>query len=309
MKNVKQMGVDYVFMAGPPLPWTEKDIRSTMDLLKEEGLTLINMMLPWTPSIIYGRKGRDTEIVKVKESLVAAGAAGLPVVEHNFYANRLTEGYYQKKGRGGSGITAFDYAPVADLPARPGIGSLTAEQLWDNLIYFLKAVIPTAEKAGVRMALHPNDPPVPISHGSAQILATFKDWKRLIAVIDSPSNGMTYDCGVSREIGEDPLEVLHYLGSRDRINHIHFRNVAVHQPYVSYEEVFPDEGQVNLFAVMREIVKMGYKLGLDPEHPRSFTVDEERGGKPHYPGGGGYTGVVYNVAYARAMMQAVLSIE
>ena len=76
--------------------------------------------------------------------------------------------------------------------------------LWENLAYFLKAVIPVAEKAGVRLALHPNDPPVQVSHGNAQIIATFNDWKRLIELVDSPSNGMTYDCGVCREMGEDP---------------------------------------------------------------------------------------------------------
>jgi len=92
------------------------------------------------------------------------------------------------------------------------------------------------------MAFHPNDPPVPVSQGHAQIAATFNDWKRIIEIVDSPSNGMTYDCGVSREIGEDPLEVLRYPGSRERINHIHYRNVVTDKPSLKYEEVFFDEG-------------------------------------------------------------------
>ena len=310
MKQINQIGVDYVLMGGPPIPWKVEDLKAIMDRFKAEGLTVINMMIGGHPNTIFGREGRDAEIAKIQESLVAAGAAGLAVVEYNFYADRLMEGYYEKKGRGDSGITAFDYAPAKDLPPKPEIGAFTADQLWENITYFLKAVIPVAEKAGVRMALHPNDPPVPISHGSAQIMATFKDWKRLIEIVDSPSNGMTYDCGVSREMGEDPLEVLRYLGSRDRINHMHFRNVTVQEPYVKYEEVFFDVGQVNMFAVMQELIKVGYKLGIYPEHPRGLDYDKEHPGGigGGYPGGGGYTGQAFNVAYTRAMMQAAQSI-
>jgi mannonate dehydratase len=310
MKQMKQLGINYVHMGFGQIPWKTESLHTVIDRFKAEGLSIINMMIGGFPNTIYGREGRDSEIEKVMESLRAAGEAGIPVVEYNFYVDRLLEGYYEIKGRGGAGMTGFK-APL-DPPAKPDIGTYTADQLWNNLTYFLKAVIPVAEKAGVRMALHPNDPPVPVSHGSAQIIATFKDFKRLIEIVDSPSNGMTYDCGVSREMGEDPLEVLRYLGTRDRINHIHFRNVTVEEPYKKYAEVFYDEGQVNMFAVMKEIIRLGYKLGINPEHPRALDYDKEhpRGITTwrQYPGGGGYAGEAYDVGYARAMMQAVLSV-
>ena len=95
----------------------------------------------------------------------------------------------KRKHGGGAGWTSFDYEPVKNLPAKPEIGAHTSDELWDNLTYFLKAVIPVAEKAGVRMALHPNDPPIPISHGSAQIMATLKDWKRLISMLTARLTG------------------------------------------------------------------------------------------------------------------------
>ena len=310
MQQVKQLGINWVHMGGGPIPWSKESLEATVNKFKAEGLSIVNMMIGGFPNAIYGRDGRDAEIEKVKQSLIAAGATGIPVVEYNFYVDRLMEGYYEIKGRGGAGITGFK-APV-DPPAKADIGTYTAGQLWNNLTYFLKAVIPVAEKAGVRMALHPNDPPVPVSHGSAQIIATFKDWKHLLEIVDSPSNGMTYDCGVCREMGEDPLEVLRYIGSRDRINHIHFRNVTVEEPYKKYAEVFYDEGQVNMFAVMQEIIKMGYKLGINPEHPRLLTYDKEhpRGITTwkQYPGGGGYAGEAYDIGYTRAMMQAALSL-
>jgi mannonate dehydratase len=308
-RKIKQIGVDYILMGGPGIPWTEEGLRSIMNRFRENGLTVINMMIGGHPNTIYGREGRDAEIKNIQDSLRAAGAAGLPVVEYNFYADRLMEGYYEKKGRGGAGHTGFDYAPVKDLPAKPAIGNLTASQLWSNLTYFLKAVIPVAEKAGVRMALHPNDPPVPVSHGSAQIMATLEDWKRLINIVDSPSNGITFDCGVTREMGEDPLAVCEWFGKRDRINHVHYRNVLVEKSYVKYAEVFLDEGQVNMFDVMKTLVGMKYKHGLYPEHPRALDYDREHTGGigNQYPGGGGYTGETYNVGFTKAMMLAVLS--
>ena len=309
MKQIKQIGVDNVLMGGPPIPWTEESLTSIMNPFKEEGLSVINMMIGGHPNTIYGRDGRDQEIEKIKQSLVAAGKVGLPVIEYNFYAHRLMEGYYEKKGRGGAGMTAFDYEPVKDLAADPEIGEHKAEALWENLTYFLKEVIPVAEKAGVRMALHPNDPPITVSHGSDQIMRTLKDWKRLIEIVDSPSNGITFDCGVTRELGENPLEVLEYFGSRDRINHVHYRNVISDVPYEKYTEVFLDEGQVNMFAVMRDLIGLAYSHGLYPEHPRALDYDKEHKGgiRNGYPGGGGYTGMTYNIAFAKAMELAVMS--
>jgi mannonate dehydratase len=311
MRNIKQMGVDYVLMGGPQIPWKVEDLRAVMDKYKANGLSVVNMMIGGHNNCIYGREGRDEEIAKIKESIVAAGVAGLPVIEYNWYVDRLMEGYYYKEGRGGSGVTAYDYAPVKDLPAKPDIGTYTAEQIWDNLTYFLKAVIPVAEKAGVRLALHPNDPPAAISHGSPQIMGSFEGWKRLLDIIKSPANGMTFDPGVCREMGEDPVEVLHYMGSRNQVSHSHYRNVTTQEPYNKYEEVFFDVGEVNMFAVMQEYFKVGYKGYIYPEHPRFFTIDAEQAGYVAgrgYAGGGGNTGQVYNVAYARAMMQAVLSL-
>lgn len=309
MKQYKQVGVDYVLMGGPKVPWSEQSLREIMDAFKEEELTVINMMIGGNQNIIYGREGRDQELKNIQDSIVAAGKAGLPVVEYNFYAHRFMAGYYEVPARGGSGTTGFDYERGKNIP--PDEGTLmTTDELWGNLSWFLKAVIPVAEKAGVRLALHPNDPPIPVSHGHAQIMASLRDWKRLIEIVDSPSNGMTYDCGVTKEIGEDPVEVLRYLGSRDRINHMHYRNVAVHQPVVKYEEVFFDEGEVNMFEVMKEVFRLGYRFGLYPEHPRALDYDKEHPGgiKNQYPGGGGYAGQTYNVAYTKAMMQAVASL-
>jgi mannonate dehydratase len=244
----------------------------------------------------------------VIKSIRAAGKAGLPVIEYNFYAHRLTEGYKEEIGRGGAGYTAYDYEVSKNLPPREGVGTHTRGEQLKRAEGFLKAIVPEAEKANVRLALHPNDPPVPLSRGSEQIMATVEQWKRYLNLVKSPYNGMTFDCGVTREMGEDPVAVCRYLGERDCINHVHFRNVRVRRPYVDYTEVFLDEGQVNMFAVMKELVRQKYPRGLYPEHPRAIDLDRERGAiRNQYAGGGGFAGEIYNVGYTKAMLQAALS--
>jgi mannonate dehydratase len=307
-RQIKQLGVDHVLSTGPQIPWEESRLKDMMNRVKAGGLSLGNLMIVGFPNTIYGRLGRDEEIDKVQQSIRAAGKAGLPVIEYNFYAHRIVEGYYEETGRAGAGLTAFDNDKVKDLPPLPEEGVHNLEEMWTNITYFLKAVIPVAEQSGVRLALHPNDPPAPLSRGSGQIMGTVEGWKRLIEVVKSPSNGITFDCGVTKEMGQDPVEVCRYFGLRDRINHVHYRNVRVRKPYEQYTEVFIDEGENNMFAVMKELVRQKYPRLIYPEHPRAIDYDRARPDfKSQYPGGGGYAAFAYNVGYARAMMQAALS--
>lgn len=315
MRRLKQIGINYVSSVALPGQWVESDLRGYMDNFIKHGLSLYNLMYVIGPDIVLARPTRDKEIEMFMESLKVAGKCGLPNVEYNWYVDRLIEGYYEVEARGGSGVTGFDYSKVKDLPAKPEIGIHKADEIWANLTYFLKAVIPVAEKAGVRLALHPNDPVSQQSHGSDQIMANLAGWKRLISIVDSPSNGITFDCGVTKELGEDPVEVCKYFASRDRINHMHFRNVITEIPYDKYVEVFIDEGQVNMFAVMRELMKHGYNRGLWAEHPHILDYDKEfpggerrSGGPAGGGGGGGYAAECFNAGFARAMMWAVMSV-
>jgi mannonate dehydratase len=309
IRSVVQLGVRHVLSGGPAIPWTADRLQPIVDRLKGAGLALGNLMIGGFPNVLYGRPGRDEEIEKIKQSIEAAGQVGLPVIEYNFYAHRAMEGYFEETGRGGAGLTGVDYDRMKNLAPLPEEGAHTLDEMWANIAYFLKAVAPAAEKANVRLALHPNDPPFPLSRGSQQIMATVDGWKHLIAIVDSPANGITFDCGVTREMGEDPVAVCRYFGSRDRINHVHYRNPHVTVPYLKYDEGFIDEGDVNMFAVMRELVRLRYSRELYPEHPRALDYDRARGTIHGYPGGGAYAGDVYDIAYAKAMLQAALVVE
>jgi mannonate dehydratase len=347
-RRIRQLGVTHLLGVGMgQTPWTVENVKRAVETAKEHGLVAYNSMIGIPNSITYGRETRSKDMEIVLSSIDAAGKGGLPVIEYNWYAHRAIEGYYETVGRAGAGYTAFDYdlellvdeesRPVQpvyrdeqgritqetlarfpnakkvkfrDLPALPQEGARTLDEMWANITWFLKIAVPAAEKAGVRLALHPNDPPSPISRKSQQIMSTLAGWKKLADIVKSPANGITFDCGVTRELGEDPVAVANYFGARKQINHVHFRNVQVERPYEKYQEVFVDNGQVPMFAVMKALVKNKYTGTIYPEHPRALDHDRDRvpaGGRiGGYPGGGGYTGIAFSVAYTRAMMQAAL---
>jgi mannonate dehydratase len=223
--------------------------------------------------LLLGRPGWEEDIENVAQSVRAAGKVGIPVVEYSFTPLRGSEGYYRTTGRGGSGLRAFDHDRVKDLPPFEEVGRHSREQTWERLTKFLKAAVPVAEKAGVRLACHPNDPPIPVFRGSAQPVRSLDDLKRLIEVVDSPSNGITLDTGVTTEMGENAAEAIRYFGRRDRINHVHFRNVRVQAPNYRYTETFHDEGEADLLACMKAFKEVGYSRLIIPDHTPEITGD------------------------------------
>jgi mannonate dehydratase len=308
IRRYTQLGLTHVILNGGGFPWNAETLKQKVATLKQNGLTVGDIGLPWSGpagrymrDIIYARPGRDKAIEDVKSSIRAAGAAGIPIVEYNFYVHRLIEGYHDHPdpSRGEALVESFDYQraihqkPLEDEIVQP------EETTWANLKYFLDAVVPVAEAAHVRLALHPNDPPAPLSAGSHQIMSTLAGWKRMVALHDSPSNCIIFDCGVTRELGENPVEVAHYFGSRDRIGHVHWRNVRLRKPYVDYTEVWPDNGDNNMLAVMKALVAEKYRYMIFPEHARGLDVDRDLKTDSA-------AAWAYHVGYCRAMLQTAL---
>ena len=295
----------------PGQPWGTDYLQPRVDALAKEGMKIGIMMVRWSyqggldpqmSQIVFGGPNRDAEIDKIKQTIVNCGKLGIPVVEWNFYNHRAEEGYQQVPGRGGAGMTDFNYNRMKDLAPLPADGApQNYEDTWKNIGYFLREVIPVAEKNNVVMSVHPNDPPAPMSRGSAQVLNSFSDWKRLVETVNSPSNTMTWDCGVTRELGEDPIAVGNWFASRNRIGQMHFRNVKMRVPRLDYTEVWPDEGDNDMYEVMKLLVKNNYKRLIMPEHPRGLAVDKVLGREY-----GQYVGWTYDVAYCKAMLQVAL---
>jgi mannonate dehydratase len=207
MRRLKQIGMNHAHASGPPNPWQEYQIGGLMASFQSGSLMTGNIMIGGLPNTIYEGPRSDEEINNVGRSIRAAGRAGQPIIEYNFYAHRFVEGYYAQTGRAGAGLTGFDYEWVKNLLSLPSEGIHNGAEMWSNIPYFLKAVIPVAEESGVRLALHPNDPPVPLSRGFQQIIGTLEGWKHLIEIVPGKCNGISFDYRMTREMGHDPVEV------------------------------------------------------------------------------------------------------
>jgi len=282
--------------ASPNGPWTVPQIRNIKERVESYGLKLRHLMIHDFRNAILGRPGRDQDIENVQKSIRVAAEVGIPILEYNWYALRASPGFYKLPGRAGVEYQGFDYDRIKDLPVLPDIGEHSAEELWERYEYFLKAVVPVAEEVGVRLAVHPNDPPVPMFRGCAQILGTVEGLKRLIDFMPTPTNGITWHTGVLTEMGEDAVGLIPTFMKNDQINHIHFRNVKVQVPYEKYTEVFIDEGEADMGAAIRSLREHGYSRLLFPDHVPGIESDgKSRKGKVSW---------AYAVGYIKGLMNS-----
>lgn len=284
-----------------PLPpmWDEEELQQIAARVRSFDLEPTIVNLPLSGRILLGQDGRDEDLRDIEQRVQMAARVGLQVLTYNFTALRASEGYAAQEGagRGGADLRDFDYARIKDLPPLDGVGEQSMEAMWERLEYFLRAVVPVVESAGLRLALHPNDPPVPVYRGVAQPLWDLASMKRLIEVVDSPANSIFFDTGVTTEYGEDAVEAIRYFGGRDRIGTVHFRNVRVEEPYYKYTETFVDEGDCDIFACMRAFAAFGYKGSIDPDHTPGIVGDAK----------GSQAGWAYAVGQLRALRASALS--
>ncbi len=171
--------------------------------------------------------------------------------------------------------------------------------MWDHLLAFLKAAVPAAEEHQIRLAAHPNDPPVPEYRGVAQPLADLAGWQRLIDIVDSPSNCLFFDTGVTTELGEDAVRAIHTFGHRQRIGTVHYRNVRVIEPRKRYIETFIDAGDADMLGCMRAFFAVGFEGALDPDHTPGLVGDREEEDT--------HTGWAYAVGHMRALRLAAMA--
>jgi len=273
--------------------WTVAQLQAIRSQVEAAGLKIAIMPLHAFPNAILSNKERDRDIDAVRQSIRAAGQAGIPVLEYNWYLLRASAGYYEVPGRGGSGLRAFDYERIRKEPPVAELAGLTRQEIFARLAYFLKAVVPVAQEAGVRLALHPNDPPVASFRGIPQAIRTAEDLRQVTRIVDSPANGITLDTGVMRETGADVIALIREFGKRDRINHVHFRNVRMHQPFDRYTESFIDDGEVDMKAAMQAFVETGYSQAMVPDHSPRLDNDSE----DHI------AGLSYAIGYMRALLR------
>ena len=267
-----------------------------------------NLPWTWTFKHMLGLPGRDEQIENFQKTVRNMGAAGLPILTYNFHAMRFYRTSRHAPVRGGAHATSFDIDLVRNAPFMahgPGIDTglipashrrpVTDDEMWDNFTYFIKAVVPAAEEAGVKLGLHPDDPPIPSIGGVARIMREPAAFRRAVETVPSDSNGLLFCQGCWTEMGADIVKEVRYFGSRNKIHWVHFRNVAGTPE--KFNETFPDEGSVDMFEAMKAYREVGFEGPMTPDHSVGIVGDTEWGHRYW----------AYAIGYMRALRQAAES--
>ena len=244
-----------------------------------------------------GLPGRDEEIEWVITLIRNMGKLEIPVWCWNWMAViNWARTSITTPTRGGALVTSYDH----ELMERAGpteVGTVTEQQLWDSLAYFLKAVVPVAEEAGVKLALHPDDPPVPSLRGIARILITPEAMERAISLVPSPVNGITFCQGVFSTMGVHVPTWIRHFGARRAIHFVHFRDVRGGP--TKFVETFHDDGQTDMFEAMRTYYEIGFDGVMRPDHTPTMA------GEPNDQPGYMMLGRLFAIGYMKGLLEGV----
>jgi mannonate dehydratase len=227
--------------------------------------------------IKLGLPGRDQDIDNFCQSIRNIGAAGISILCYNFMSKRWFRTSNTTRSRGEALVTSFDYKLIEHAPLTEA-GQVSDEQMWDNFEYFLKRVVPVAEEANVKLALHPDDPPMSPLRGLARIMRSPEAFQRVIDMVPSDHNGLTLCCGSFATMGVDVVKTIQHFGRQNKIFFAHFRNVRGTCP--AFEETFHDDGDLNMAAVMKAFMDVGFDGPIRPDHVP--TLQGEENDRPGY---------------------------
>jgi mannonate dehydratase len=246
-----------------------------------------------------GLPGREEEIAHIQEMLTSMGAVGIKVWCYNWMAvfNWLRTST-TTPGRGGALVSSYDHALMAGAPLTDA-GLVSDEQLWDAFAYFQEQVIPVAERAGVKLALHPDDPPLSPIRGVSRIFRSVDAFTRAIEMWPSPYNGITFCQGNFKAMGADIPTAIRHFSKLGAMHFVHFRDVRGTAD--RFEETFHDDGPTDMLAAMRTYHEVGFDGVMRPDHVP--TLEGDANDTP------GYTtrGRLYAIGYMRGLQEAVLA--
>ncbi|MDF2723510.1 MAG: mannonate dehydratase [Paenibacillus sp.] len=229
-----------------------------------------------------GIAGRDEDIANCQRLIRHMGLLGIPVLCYNFMAQfNWVRTSVSTPARGGALVTSYDHALMKDAPLTEA-GIVPEERLWDNLRYFLERVVPVAEEAGVKLALHPCDPPVSPIRGIGRIITNAAALRKAMALVPSEYSGITLCQGTLAAAGESIPEIIREFGAEGKLYYVHFRDIrgTAHR----FVETFHDDGQTDMAEAIRAYRQIGYDGPIRVDHVP--TMEGESNGDPGYESAG-----------------------
>ena len=283
-KLCPQMGItDVIVKVNPDLtgladPWRYETLAGIVGRLKDAGLNVIGLEGdPFDMSSIkeFGesessraeaQRRREEALSHYRELLESMGRLGIKLLCYNFMVGKGWSRTGVREGRGGAKATYFSLTQISSSNSKL---QLNAEQVWANYEYFIKAVMPTAERCGVRMGLHPDDPCLPSLGGYARIFGSLEAYDRAYAVYPSPSNAVTFCQANFKLMGVDLEDAARHFGKR--IAFIHVRDVEGTKE--DFTELFHDQGDTDQFALMRTYMELGLDVPVRGDHVPEMAYD------------------------------------
>ena len=257
--------------------WELQDLVKLRLSAEQYGLKLTaleNVPTHFYDEIMLGGDGRDRQIENMIYTVRNIAKAGIPIFGYNWMPSMVWR-TTPKSIRCGALATAFDYEEAKEMPFTHG-REYFEDEMWQNLEYWINIITPIAEEEGIRLGIHPCDPPVEKLGGIPQLLRSFDSYKRLIEIVDSPSNAIEFCQGTFSEMeGDDIYEMIRYFGEREKILYVHFRNVSGQVP--KFHEEFINTGYVDMYKAMKIYYEVGFDGFFIDDHVPNTYQDTEWG--------------------------------
>ncbi len=299
----------------PPRPkngriWETDELEEFRERVESQGIALEMVAPPFLasthvdrtdrPAIVLGMSPeRDRDIEDIQELIRSCARVGIPAIKYNLSLLGVLR-TDPTSGRGEAKLSTWRLSEAGERAGKmTRAGRVTAEIFWERIAYFLERVIPVAGEYRIRMACHPHDPGVPPGfEGVDRVLGTVDGLKKFVSINESPYHGLNFCQGTVSEMLQDPgteiYDVIRHFGSRQKIFNVHFRNIRGSRD--SFQETYPDEGDVDMVRALRIYQEVDYPYMLMPDHVPRHADDPED-----------LQAFAFCYGYIRALLQAVES--